>query len=253
MNIENRRITPEETENTDNILSENEEFQEKKKEKREAIEDQEKFEEYMSYLVEWKNEIVRKQEEVKNKVDDIINENMGRFFDPTPERNREPQFRGADTLFSDLAEQFNEIQVERNLWAKKVSSTIAGTIYDPGDSYYPDPDPKIVERFLFIPSKGNDKIVKLIEELGLSRNSYSTVGIPKEVLAEKLPLHKVDEDEHSRVEKWLRINDDEFVVTFAEYEKSDDNNFVQKDFRHETYHSYNDALVIFENKNNLYN
>lgn len=245
MPIENKGIPNEEIENTNDTMSENEELQKIKEvlEKRETIEGHEKLEAYLNYLVNWKNEIIRKQDETKRKVEDVlITGNIGGFFNPTPEKKRETSFRGSDTLFSDLAEKFNEIQYERNLWANEVSSTIYGTPYNSGDLEYPHDNPKVIDQYFFITTKDNEHVVESIESLGLNKFEYPTVAISKKVLEGDLPLYEVDEDEHSTIEKWLHVKDGKFVVESRHSENDENgNNYHNK----KEYDTYEEALKSF--------
>lgn len=250
MSIENKSIPSGEMENINNALSKDTELQKIKEtiEKRESLEGQEKLEAYLGYLVDWKNEIIRKQDAVKEKFEEIfIKEKIGGFYSPIPENKRDAGFQGSDTLFSGLAEKLNEIQSERNLWTEKISSTIYGSLYIPEDIYYPHDDPKVAEQYFFVPSEDNEHIVKLIEDLGLNKYEYPTVAIPKKILEGELPLYVKEEDEYSLMEKWLRIKDDEFIVESVHYPNDEeDQDDSRSGYHHEKdYGTYKKAVKGF--------
>lgn len=251
MSIENKGVSHEETENINNTLSENKELQKVKEtlEKRETIEGQEKVEMYLGYLVNWKNEIIRKQDEAKQKVEKIYK--MDVFINPKPDKKGENQFDDSDVLLSDVAEKFNDIQSERNDWADKVSSTIYSNPYNPGNIYYPHDNPKVVEQYFFVPSEGNNHIVKLIEELGLNKYEYQSVAIPKKVLEGELPLYEVDEDEHSTMEKWLSIEDGKFIVKSASSNIDQDGDYYGSNYHSKEFNTYKEAVKSFVTNNFL--
>lgn len=244
MSIENKGFFNPEMENINNSLSENEELLKTKEilEKKETIGNQEKLEAYINYLVDWKNEIVTKQERVKNQVQEIlIDGNMGGFFHPSPGKYPPAELRGANTLFSKLAEQFQEIQNERNDWAKRVSSSFKPTPYNGHELAIKQKTEKSMENYFFASLEDNEHLKKSIESLGLNIYEHLAVVVSKDVLEGELPLYERVEEDDSIWERWLRIKDDKYIVeTKYDEERSDNYSYTDKEFN-----SYKEAEKAF--------
>lgn len=207
------------------------------------LKDQEKLEAYLGYLVEWKNEITNKNNEIKREIDSVYtDENMNGFFSAFPEKRWK---RGADQLFTGLIEkskQFEEIQKERNLWATQVSSTIHGSAYSKSALEHHPEKLKDVDQYFLTPTEGNEHLEKLIKGLGLNIYEHPSVAIRKDVLTSELPLYDSQEDEDSIDEKWLKIKDGEYIVE----SKHSDNDANGNEYDNEKqFKTYEEAVEYF--------
>lgn len=242
MSIENKGYS-EGIENINNSLLENKELLKTKEilEKRETIGDQEKLEAYVNYLVDWKNEIVTKQERVKKQVQEILMDgNMGGFFHPSLGKYPPSELRGADTLFSKLAEQFQEIQNERNDWAKSVSSSFIPSPYNGRELSIKEKLDESMQNYFFASLEDNDHLKKSIEALGLNIYEHQAVIISKDVLEGELPLYERVEDDNSILQRWLHIKDGKYIVESKYDEESDNYSHADKEFN-----SYKEAEKAF--------
>lgn len=234
MNAENKGFSNEKLENFNNSQEDGKNLRSPETvEKKDQLRNQEKLEAYINYLVKWKNEIVAKQNDVKRQVEKIlINGEMGGFFHPNPGQYAPSELRGADTLFSKLAEQFQEIQNERNEWANQLAA-IYGSPYYPDNIHYPHDKKELVQNYFFAPLEPNEHLGKSIEALNL--NIYPTVMISKEVLNGELPLYEERYEDDAISERSLRIKGNKYIVENRYSREDESDNYSQNEKEYSTY------------------